>query len=177
MKRMKRQQPMTGRERKAAEIEKTRRMIYAMHLEGAGYASIARVLNERKIPSRRDGKWNKSMVKRELEGVLKGTQKCPLSPSVYTKVQMQGESAERLSLETAAAPLQDNILDDSSRISSQAKDMFREEVSTREDSTSSQSRIMLEEWSTKDWSTPGLIEMPYTGVLRKLYLDEMADAA
>jgi hypothetical protein len=70
---------MTGRELKAAQIEKARRMIHAMHFEGAGYASIAGALNERKIPSRRGGKWVKSMVKRELAEVLKGTQKRPRS--------------------------------------------------------------------------------------------------
>ena len=45
-------------------------MIYAMHSEGVGYASIARILNEQKIPPRsiRAGaKWHKSSVKRELD--------------------------------------------------------------------------------------------------------------
>jgi hypothetical protein len=41
---------MTGRERKAAQIEKVWRIIYALHSEGEGHASIARILNERKTP-------------------------------------------------------------------------------------------------------------------------------
>jgi hypothetical protein len=103
--RMKRQ-AMTGRERKAAQIEEARRMIHAMHFEGIGYASIARILNERKIPSRKDGKWVKSMVKRELVGVLKGTQKRTVSMVDYTKRQMTSERDDRQSLATAAEPLQ-----------------------------------------------------------------------
>jgi hypothetical protein len=93
-KRMKRY-AMTGRERKAAQIEETRRIIYALHFEGDGHASIARILNERKIPSRRGGKWHKKSVKRELAEGDKGGQKRPVSVSDYTKeqVEMVGERA------------------------------------------------------------------------------------
>jgi hypothetical protein len=64
-----------------------------------------------------------------------------------------GERTDRLSPRTTAEPLQiDNIREDSSHIN--------QEVCTR-----------------KEWSSPRLMTMPYTGVLRKLYLDEMADAA
>jgi hypothetical protein len=95
-KRMKRQ-AMTGRERKAAQIEEARRLIYALHFEGEGHASIARILNEWKIPSRRGGKWHKKSVKRELAEGDKGGRKRPVSPVDYTEGQMTGERAGRQS--------------------------------------------------------------------------------
>jgi hypothetical protein len=66
-------------------FEETRRLIYTLHFERHGYGTIARVLNERKRPSRKGGKWVKSMVKRELERVLEGYSKCPTITSGYTR--------------------------------------------------------------------------------------------
>jgi hypothetical protein len=97
---------MTGREQKAAQIEEARRSIYALHFEGEGHASIARILNERKIPSRRGSKWHKKSVKRELAEGDKGGQKCPVSMTDYTKGNMVRERADRLSQAVAAETLQ-----------------------------------------------------------------------
>jgi hypothetical protein len=101
---------MTGRERKAAEIEKTRRMIHAMHLEGDGYGTIAKVLNERKIPSRAGGKWHRKSVQRELAGVDRCTQKRTVSPVDYTKGKMDVERGSKASQAASAETLQDRYI-------------------------------------------------------------------
>jgi hypothetical protein len=168
-KRMKRQ-AMTPRERKEAQIEEARRMIYAMHSEGVGYASIARILNEQKIPPRsiRAGaKWHKSSVKRELDDTLGhfcyicrrvhgghgGTQKCPLSPSDYTRGNMTGERGSKLSQAATAETQQEENIWAKGKV---AKDQSLPRLA---------------------WSNPVLIEMAYTEPLRQLYREKVAEAA
>jgi Recombinase len=135
-------------------FEETRRLIYTLHFEGSGYAAIARILNERKRPSRKGGKWVKSMVKRELERVLQGYSKCPVSTSDYTRRhQMDSERGSKLSQAGAA-------------VTQQQEDNIREESITKD-----QSLLRLE------WSNPTLTEMIYTGPLRQLYCEKVPEAS
>jgi hypothetical protein len=129
-------------------FEETRRLIYTLHFEGHGYGTIARILNERKRPSRKGGKWVKSMVKRELERVLEGYSKCPTITSGYIKGQMVGERDGKLSQAVAAEAQQEENAE-----GKVAKDQYLE------------------------WSTPKLTEMPYTSALRQLYRENVAEAA
>jgi Recombinase len=154
-KRMKRH-AMTGREQKAAQIEEARRSIYALHFEGEGHASIARILNERKIPSRRGSKWHKKSVKRELAEGDKGGQKCPVSMTDYTKGNMVRERADRLSQAVAAETLQEEGM-----LSISIEDRGQ----------------VLPRSRNSEWFTPALIEMPYTNALRQLYREKVPEAA
>jgi hypothetical protein len=134
-------------------FEETRRLVYTLHFEGMGYASIARILNERKRPSQKSGKWHATSVKRELERLHMGYTKCPTIPSGYnSRGNMDSERASRLSQEIAAETQQ-------------------EEENIQEEVAKDQSLLRLE------WSTPVMIEMPYTNVLRQLYRENVAEAA
>jgi hypothetical protein len=152
--RMKRQQAMTGRERKAAEIEKTRRMIHAMHAEGMGYGTIARELNYREIPSRAGGKWHRKSISRELSSVDRCRQKCPESPATYTRGTTDREKAARKSQAANAVTQQEGYIGRLHQ-ANHANDISMPRQS---------------------WSEPSLIEMPYTVPLRELY-SSMAMAA
>jgi hypothetical protein len=157
-------------------FEETRRMIYAMHFEGIGYASIARILNERKRPSRKGGKWHGTSVKRELEGLHKGYTKCPTITSGYIdRANMDSERADRQSQATTAE-------------TQQAKDFQEEDIQSGSfedvtvgddacDSELSGKVLPYRNSELSEWSTPALIEMPYTNVLRQLYREKVPEAA
>lgn len=90
---------MTKREMKVIENDNTRDLIvYLYNEECMGYGTIARVLNERKIPTRTGkagAKWNRSMVKRELiaAGVVGRTQNVTLSTRQSLLVEGHGGNA------------------------------------------------------------------------------------
>jgi hypothetical protein len=142
-------QAMTGRERKAANIEKARDMIFAMYLEGYSTRSISSILNKRKIPSRMGRKWHQMSVQRELGRDNRRQQKCPLSLTADTRYEPVRERDAKLSQAAAVETRQEEYI--------------QEEVAKE------QSRL--------EWSTPTLIEMPYTNALRQLYRERVAEAA
>jgi hypothetical protein len=143
-----------AREKRDAQIEKARRMIFAMHLEGDGYETIARVLNKRKIPSRMGGKWNKTMVKRELvRGTQEGTQNRPFPRPIIPRSKMVGERADKASQAADAVTRQEENIEGKGKV---AKDQSLPRLA---------------------WSNPVLIEMAYTEPLRQLYRERVAEAA
>jgi hypothetical protein len=89
-------------------FEETRRLIYMLHFNGKGCASIARILNKRKRPSRKGGKWHETSVRRELKARTGGTQNVQLSRSVMPRSTMEVERGSKLSQETAVETLQED---------------------------------------------------------------------
>ena len=85
---------------KNTRIAMTRRTIVMMRLEGCGYGTIAKRLNELKIPSKEGGKWVRSIVKRELESVPGVYSKCPTMTVAHTS---KGLSARNNGKGTKAA--------------------------------------------------------------------------
>ena len=136
-------------------FEETRRLVYTLHFEGMGYASIARILNERKRTSQKGGKWHATSVKQELERLHRGYTKCPTIPSGYnSRDKVVRERAGKLSQAAAAETQQEGST--------------RGKVAT--DQAKDQSLLL-------EWSTPVMFEMPYTSALRELYRENVREVA
>jgi Recombinase len=149
--------PITELKRNADRIEKAQSLIRELHFQGAGYGTIARYLNEHKIKSQKGGKWHRNAVKREVERVHEVYTKCPRSPSVYTGMRIGIENDCKVVPEIAAETQQEGNI--------QREDTDQGKVATKD------------KCLAMEWSTPVMVEMAYTDVLRKLYQEKVAEAA